>query len=161
MSNRDRSEYLCYNGWSCEWVHSLPVPAWWRHQMVTFFALVALCAGNHRSPVIPPQRPVTRSLDVLFVCAWVNGWVNNRCAGDLRRHHAHYDVTVIGWQGRPFANYNGSYWHILPRTIVDKSKRVVQREWLGSGAEIVVVGNGAEIVTGGLGKTMQLCHYAK
>ena len=28
-------------------------------------------------------------------CAWVNGWVNNREAGDLRRHRAHYDVIVM------------------------------------------------------------------
>ena len=35
--------------------------------METFYALLALCAGN--SPVtyeFPPQRPVTRSFDVLF-----------------------------------------------------------------------------------------------
>ena len=25
----------------------------------------------------------------------MNGWVNNREAGDLRRQHAHYDVTVM------------------------------------------------------------------
>ena len=40
---------------------------WWRHQMETFSALLALCAGN--SPVtgeIPSQRPVTRSFDVFF-----------------------------------------------------------------------------------------------
>ena len=24
-----------------------------------------------------------------------NDWVNNRDAGDLRRHRAHYDVTVM------------------------------------------------------------------
>ena len=41
--------------------------AWWRHQMETFSALLAICTGN--SPVtgeFPAQRPVTRSLDVLF-----------------------------------------------------------------------------------------------
>ena len=27
--------------------------------------------------------------------AWTNGWVNNRDAGDLRRHRSHYDVTVM------------------------------------------------------------------
>ena len=27
--------------------------------------------------------------------AWINGWVNNREAGDLRRHRAHYDVIVM------------------------------------------------------------------
>ena len=40
---------------------------WWRHQMETFSALLALCAGN--SPVpgeFPTQRPVTRSFDVYF-----------------------------------------------------------------------------------------------
>ena len=30
-----------------------------------------------------------------FLWAWINGWVNNREAGDLRRHRAHYDVTVL------------------------------------------------------------------
>ena len=30
-----------------------------------------------------------------FICVWINGWVNNREAGDLRRHLAHYDVTVM------------------------------------------------------------------
>ena len=41
--------------------------SWWRHQMETFSALLALCAGN--SPVtdeFPAQRPVTRSFDVFF-----------------------------------------------------------------------------------------------
>ena len=40
---------------------------WWRHQMGTFSALLAICAGN--SPVtgeFPSQRPVTRSVDVFF-----------------------------------------------------------------------------------------------
>ena len=43
----------------------------------------------------PSQRPVTRSFDVSSICAWINGWVNNREAGDLRRHRAHYDVIVM------------------------------------------------------------------
>ena len=30
-----------------------------------------------------------------LICAWINGWVNNRNAGDLRPHRAHYDVTVM------------------------------------------------------------------
>ena len=41
--------------------------AWWCHQMETFSALLALCAGN--SPVtgeFPSQWPVTRSFDVCF-----------------------------------------------------------------------------------------------
>ena len=30
-----------------------------------------------------------------LICAWINIWENNREAGDLRRHRAHYDVIVI------------------------------------------------------------------
>ena len=30
-----------------------------------------------------------------LICAWINGWVNNGEAGDLRRHRAHYDVMVM------------------------------------------------------------------
>ena len=30
-----------------------------------------------------------------LICVWINGWVNNREAGDLRRYRAHYDVTVM------------------------------------------------------------------
>ena len=40
---------------------------WWRHQMETFSALLAICVGN--SPAIgefPAQRPVTRSFGVFF-----------------------------------------------------------------------------------------------
>ena len=43
------------------------IMAWWRHQMETFSALLAFCAG--KSPVIgefPAQRPVTRSFDVFI-----------------------------------------------------------------------------------------------
>ena len=29
------------------------------------------------------------------ICASTNGWANNRYAGDLRRHRAHNDVTVM------------------------------------------------------------------
>ena len=41
--------------------------SWWRHQMETYSALLAICAGN--SPVtgeFPAQRPVTWSFDVFF-----------------------------------------------------------------------------------------------
>ena len=30
-----------------------------------------------------------------FICVWINGWVNNREAGDFRRYRAHYDVIVM------------------------------------------------------------------
>ena len=48
------------------WSREIHVSSW-RHQMETFSALLALCAGN--SPVtgeFPAQRPVTRRFDVFF-----------------------------------------------------------------------------------------------
>ena len=36
-----------------------------------------------------------------LIYTWTNGWLNNRDAGDLRCHHAHYDITVcmgIEWE---------------------------------------------------------------
>ena len=30
-----------------------------------------------------------------LIGAWIDGWVNHREAGDLRRHRAHYDVIVM------------------------------------------------------------------
>ena len=46
---------------------SILTRAWWRHQMETFSALLAICAGNSPVPgVFPTQRPVTRSFDVFI-----------------------------------------------------------------------------------------------
>ena len=46
---------------------SHPIVPWWRHQMETFSALLALCAGNSSvSGEFPAQRPVTRGLAVFF-----------------------------------------------------------------------------------------------
>ena len=30
-----------------------------------------------------------------LICSWINGWVNNREAGVLRRHRTLYDVTIM------------------------------------------------------------------
>ena len=64
--------------------------------METFSALLALCVGNSLvAGEFPAQRPVTRSFDVFFGYAWINYSVNKRDAGDLKHHHAHYDVSVM------------------------------------------------------------------
>ena len=66
--------------------------SWCRHQMEIFSALLALCAGN--SPV--PQTGQWRgALMLSLICAWINRWVNNREAGDLRLHRAHYDINAM------------------------------------------------------------------
>ena len=33
-----------------------------------------------------------------LICVWINDWVNNREAGDLRRYRVHYDVIVMGME---------------------------------------------------------------
>ena len=75
---------------------------WRRHQMETFSALLGLCAGN--SPVtgeFPSQNQWRWALMFSLICAWINGWINNPDAGDLRRHRAHYDVTGMSlWSSR-------------------------------------------------------------
>ena len=76
--------------------------AWWRHQMETFSALLAICAGN--SPVsgeFSAQWPVTRSFDVFFdLCpnkrlskqSW--GWWFETPSGPLWRHSNRHRVIV-------------------------------------------------------------------
>ena len=57
-----------------------------------------LVRGIHRSPVNSPHKGQWRGpLLLCLICAWTNGWVNTRGAGDLRRFRAHYDVTVM-WE---------------------------------------------------------------
>ena len=84
--------------------------AWWRHQMETFSALLAICAGN--SPVpgeFPAQRPVTRSSGVFFDLrlnkrlskqSW--GWWFETLSCPLWRHCNVYIET---------AGRSGSYLH--------------------------------------------------
>ena len=52
--------------------------------------------GCRWSPVNSPHKGQWRgALMFSLICAWINVWVNYREAGGLRRHRAHYDVTVI------------------------------------------------------------------
>ena len=66
--------------------------------------------GIHRSPVNSPHKGQWHgALMFSVICVWINGWVNNREAGDLRRHRAHYHVSVM-WKHKactsvtPFTN---------------------------------------------------------
>ena len=59
---------------------------WWRHQMETFSASLA----------ISPHKGQWRgALMFSLICIWINDWVKNGEAGDLRRYGAHYDVIVM------------------------------------------------------------------
>ena len=82
---------------------------WWRHQMETFTALLAICAGN--SPVsgeFPAQRPVTRSFDVFFdlrlnkpLSKQSYGWWLETLSRPLWRH-----CNVLKWYSRNSTNSN-------------------------------------------------------
>ena len=52
--------------------------------------------GIHRSPVNSLHKGQWRvALMFSLIYVWINDWVNNREAGDLRRYRAHSDVIVM------------------------------------------------------------------
>ena len=54
--------------------------------------------GIHCSSVNSPHNGQWReALIFCLICVWMNGWVNNGKAGDLRRYRAHYNVIVMMW----------------------------------------------------------------
>ena len=58
-----------------------------------------------RRPVNSPHKDQGRgALIFSLICAWINDWRSNREAGDLRRCHAHYEVTQFTWQPPPMWN---------------------------------------------------------
>ena len=81
--------------------------SWWRHQMETFSASLAICAGN--SPVIdelPTQRPVTRNLEVVFdlrlntpLSKQSRSWWLETPSRSLWRHCNSYIVTAWWTKG--------------------------------------------------------------
>ena len=99
-------EYLSFRWVAVNWLTGCG-SSWWRHQMETFSALLAFCAGN--SPVtgeFPTQRPVTRSFDVTFDLrpnkplskqSW--GWWFETLSCSLWRHCNVFcrPVTGVGW----------------------------------------------------------------
>ena len=77
---------------------------WWRHQVETISALLAICAGN--SPF--PKGQWRGALMFTLISARINGWVNNREAGDLRRYRTHSDVIAMNW--RHMAQFSHHEW---------------------------------------------------
>ena len=79
--------------------------------------------GIHRSPVNSPHKGQwRRALMFSLICVWINGGVNNREAGDLRRYRAHYDVTVMlkiqgqghGWDERWKSQHGSTHIPFVP-----------------------------------------------
>ena len=71
--------------------------SWWRHQVETFSVLLALyMQGIHQSLVNSPHEGQSLGASMFsLICTWINSWVNNPKAVDLRHHCAYYDVTVM------------------------------------------------------------------
>ena len=88
--------------------------------METFSALLVLCAGNSAVPVNSPHKGQWRgALMFSLICAWINGWVNNREASDVRRHRDHYDVTVMNISKIHIAFHCiTTYAHVVGRAII-------------------------------------------
>ena len=87
--------------------------------------------GIHRWIPPPPKRQWRGSLIFFLICAWINGWVNNREAGDLRRNRAHYDVIVVLQMnaGRCFLRrYVCNKWNTFPNAILKQSN-----DWILNG----------------------------
>ena len=62
--------------------------------------------GIHRSAGNSPHKGQWRgALMFLWSAPWINGWVNTREAGDLRRNRAHYDVIVMQMYNSPTQNH--------------------------------------------------------
>ena len=69
---------------------------WWRHQRKKISRYWSFVRGIHRSSVNSPHKGQWRgALMFALIYTWTNGYVNNRDPGDLRRHRAHYDGTVM------------------------------------------------------------------
>ena len=80
------------------------LPPWWWGNMTMssneniFRVTGPLCRKFTSHRWIPPHKGQRRrALVFSLICPWTNGWVINRDAGDLRRHHAHYHVIVMNY----------------------------------------------------------------
>ena len=60
-----------------------------------FLVIGPLCGELIVTGEFPSQGLWSGALMFYLICAWTNGWVNNRNAGDWRRHCDHYGVTVV------------------------------------------------------------------
>ena len=74
--------------------------SWWRHQIETFSALLAICAGN--SPVtgeFSAQRPVTRSFEFSFGLRLNKRLSKQSWGWWFETYRTHYNITVMFCKG--------------------------------------------------------------
>ena len=71
--------------------HQTCVVTWWRHEMGTFSALLAICAGN--SPVTAGQ--LRGALMFSLICVWINGWWSWQFNVVIKIQDSFYDCAGI------------------------------------------------------------------
>ena len=91
---------FCSHPWIQTWVTVRECPIWVKHDDVIrwkhFPRYWPFVGGIHWSLVNSPHKDQgVGALMFSLICSWTNGWVNNRDAGDVRRHCAYYGVTVF------------------------------------------------------------------
>ena len=61
------------------------------------FRVTGHLSGEFTGPRWIPRTKASDAGLLMFslICAWINGWVNNGAAGELRHHRAHYYVIVM------------------------------------------------------------------
>ena len=92
VSANERSHYICD-------IWHLAQPYMMTSSNGNIFHMTGPLCGIHQSPVNSLNKGQWRgALMFSLICAWLNGWVNNHEAGDLRCHCAYYDVTVMDGQ---------------------------------------------------------------
>ena len=72
--------------------------------------------GNHQSPLDTHHKVQwLGALMFSLICAWRNGWANNRDAGDVRGHRAHYGATNAFPERESNHYLDQQRWHSSPR----------------------------------------------
>ena len=103
MANWNWVVHAIYKQFWCYLIDML----WWRHGMETFFALLALCEGIHRSPVDSLHKGQWRgALMFSLICVWVRSSLRYTQYGDQ------FGVFIANYQ-RPH------YWRPILRTHID------------------------------------------
>ena len=95
------------------------VISWWSHQWKHFPRYRPLVRGSQWSSVNSLHKVHwCRALMFSLICAWINGWVNNREAGELRRHRDRYDVTVMFFFINVHIGYCAMFIHVVQGVLV-------------------------------------------
>ena len=120
LQHFERRFTLSRGGRSCIWNEGIIVGFfnskesfgfWWNDQRILQVCALSMMTSSNGKTIrvtgplcgeftghrwIP--RPMASDADLwcfLSSVPWINGWVNNREAGDLSRHRTHYDVIVM------------------------------------------------------------------